>query len=835
MVCNENPLSSVMNTFARQHSGLEASQIQGLSHALLREYRAGAHDENAHTAQQQWAEFIETVEAKYDAGELDVRPGSSAPRMRLEKAKQLSADPARLYAAQKLLDYAVAAKNAETAYVEDFARSIGAPWSSAHSEYERAFNAARDNRKLTATTAFVKEWQSNPANTGMPVDRCTLYAIEQLENTRAARQMAHEQRRAVQRTPAIEAFTHPTGLFTEAGFDPINGRIELKRVDSPKTFAYRMTETDWEAFRNAADPDSYYHTHVRGNPDHQYRTIDEVKTAAYHNRCPSCFQFANMSNHYCPVVAGEEHYNRDVRLISERARLNAAGQPARYDNIPNVPKLPANQQKTYPLDDVTLTAPPITTLRQEVLQKGSLAAPVHATFHEGNATVRVDGHVIVEKQGRGAGYTAEPFDAPGDHPRDQLKCSCRQYREKYYCPHIADTAERVSSLLNGATPLRASLIDLNETLTETHDFAEAMRARTLQRVTGTPPVVNYSSDYDAFHQTMRTVRNQPLPYRKETGSLGGLFTRESGRGFGVELEYSFPSTMSADQVREAREAIGRDLYELGLTDTIEQKGFGATKDQENVPDYNERGWSYESDPTTENPSLGAVAGGELRSPILFDENETWEALDKATSVIAKHGGVASKTCATHIHVGLGDYDHAVENYNRLLSMHSEFEDVLFRLSTDPDRRSHRGVIHCQGNPTPSTPYTTFDTVRNVNTGQDVAVNLSYADGSETGHAEFRTPDATLNPAVIQARVAAFGGLVEAAVAGKTNPAPGRNVERVGSRYAKSADDPQSDTASFRRFLDTITPRGEGGEDVAEQVCGLFAKTDWQPPLVGHAS
>ena len=46
---------------------------------------------------------------------------------------------------------------------------------------------------------------------------------------------------------------------------------------------------------------------------------------------------------------------------------------------------------------------------------------------------------------------------------------------------------------------------------------------------------------------------------------------------------------------------------------------------------------------------------------------------------------ASGPGSGHVHIGVGDYDHTVENHNNLLGLFRENEDTLYRLAQNPDR------------------------------------------------------------------------------------------------------------------------------------------------------
>jgi hypothetical protein len=325
----------------------------------------------------------------------------------------------------------------------------------------------------------------------------------------------------------------------------------------------------------------------------------------------------------------------------------------------------------------------------------------------------------------------------------------------------------------------------------------------------------------------------PVPYIREN-AFGGLATRESGRGFGIEMEYAFPEDMDYHDVRAANAAIGRELYALGLTRETSQGGYGASHGW--VRDHHDRGWSFESDFST--GGSDGQQGGEIVSPIMYDEPETWTNIEKIAEVLNRHGAFASKGSGAHVHVSSGDYDHRPENHNRLLNAFAQNEDLLYRLSANPERGRHRGTGYCSPNRMPAAPYANVNTARSAQTGHHIGLNLQSVNGRSSDHVEFRTFDATLNPAIIQAQV----GLAVYMTEGATRPdtastIPNENHTPIGSRLnanpsrgTLTGSSWQESTLSVRRFIDKFVP-GAGGDESenprARQIIALFAATKWQ--------
>ncbi|WP_439681460.1 amidoligase family protein [Embleya sp. MST-111070] len=368
---------------------------------------------------------------------------------------------------------------------------------------------------------------------------------------------------------------------------------------------------------------------------------------------------------------------------------------------------------------------------------------------------------------------------------------------------------------------------LDETLAE-HNSAQTLQVQARDRWPGTANP-SYEEDFDAFQRAFRAARDRAtrgeemIPYLLEDAT-GGLGAREGGRGFGLELEFDAGpfSTLGSSGVRQA---IARDLYAAGLTRDNRVYGYHASQDRGYTDARN--GWRLETDCTVD---------GELVSPILYDEPETWRSLATVCEIIKSHGGVASMRTGGHIHVGMHDYDHDTANHHRLMSTFAAHEDLLYRLAQNPDSPDsrHRGRQWCLPNRVPSDGYGIGNDLWPVRTSarHGHAINLSSAQGTESDHAEFRLWDGSLNPGVIQAQVNLSLGITAAAVRG----AQAASGERwpLGSNRRILEDNNllgrrlrgewwRDTTLNFRQLVDGVFDRAQH----KEQATALFAATRWQ--------
>ncbi|MFZ3491631.1 amidoligase family protein [Streptomyces sp. 5.8] len=345
------------------------------------------------------------------------------------------------------------------------------------------------------------------------------------------------------------------------------------------------------------------------------------------------------------------------------------------------------------------------------------------------------------------------------------------------------------------------------------------------------PEVSYEHEFDAFRSVYEaaweraTRGDEAVPYLLDDAT-GGLGAREGGRSFGLEIE--FDTDGDYDDRDEALRAIGRDLYDAGLARDRYQHGYHSQQ----YAGYTDapNAWRLEEDSTV---------AGEIVSPILYDERESWQNLATVCEIVERHGGGASERTGGHVHVGLHDYDHDVANHHRLMQLYSDHEDVLFRLAANPDapHASHRGIDWCEPNSVPGTGYRSLaDVVARAQHG--MAVNLSAARGERSDHGEFRLWDGSVNPAIIQAQVNVSLGMVAAAV--RQGNSPARRSRQgppmtLGSHRRQLYEDgwrPQqrlppdaleADSRGFRRFIDDIFHRRQE----MEQATALFAITRWQ--------
>ncbi|MCX4682302.1 amidoligase family protein [Streptomyces sp. NBC_01433] len=370
---------------------------------------------------------------------------------------------------------------------------------------------------------------------------------------------------------------------------------------------------------------------------------------------------------------------------------------------------------------------------------------------------------------------------------------------------------------------RAAAQQVLDEVAAEHQAATALQEQAREQWPADRPV-NYTDDFDAFQRDFEAARDraergeQVIPYMTENAT-GGLGAREGGRGFGVEIEFDIQPGVDR---RTALRNIGREMHEAGLARDSHQHGYHAQQQAGYTDAPN--AWRLEDDCTV---------AGEIVSPILYDEPQTWNNLAQVCEIVERNGGRASFGTGGHVHVGMHDYDHDVANHTRLMQTYAQHEDVLYRLAQNPSSEGnrHRGTRWCRPNPVPSQGYTALSQVQSYH---GMAVNLSGAmRGGQSAHGEFRLWDGSLSPSVIQTQVKLSLGLAAAAVRQDSAPAGSRmalgshreqrSQAGVGQRRRLSGDDWRTNTADFRQMVDSLFQRPE---DKA-QATSLFQQTRWQ--------
>lgn len=827
MTCRASRLSSATITFARSISGLSDVQLLSLNHVLMRE----APSEGSQVlSQENWNQIIDELIESVRDGSIPVSRGSHDPIARLEAARTETPSSARYYAAQQLIRRAQLAAEAIDRRRLTLSRDLGVSVQALDRRMEDLIVEADSNSSLLASTEFLSAWNVSPDNAQLPTDRRSLYAYSVLEALRSDVQTGLERERvAGEHMDFSLSEGQPGVLRISYSSDSPHIEILVREDDGNEHIeSYRASSTLY-GFLAATNQTSIHPggflDSLRNDPDARYASREEAERNTWRIRCASCGQFARANAHACPSIGSPEAISADIAGIAA-----PNGTTSRYTT------LPFSNTEYLITPGMIVRTPSLRVLRSEGQDQLDLRFETQARVDSFDLSGTM--HLEYDDE-ENAYHIAAPTRID-----NRLRCSCPDYQLNQDCSHIDELVDYISSAVNQeiSPEIRTAEngIVLSEIAMEHQASEDAIEAAQL----GYPELKkSFEENPELFQEMYKEVREArqkfleeggeyPVPYIKEN-ALMGLGARDTGRGFGVEIEYAFPTDWDSQDIREASSAIGRELHELGLTRNRAQGGYGASHGW--YRDQHAQGWSYESDFSA--AGSDGQAGGEIVSPVMFDEPETWENLEQVCTILKRHGAFASKGSGNHIHVGLKDYDHTVANHNRLLNSFARNEDLIYRMSVNPERGKHRGFGYCAPNSLPSTPYARVSSAAAANNSHGVALNLQSVRGRDSDHIEFRTFDSTINPALIQSQIAMSVLMVEGALRGNGRPAPAEGRAPLGERLdlnprrrVLTGEAWNETTVGARKFIDEFIPQPDvnvKSNPLIKQFISVFAMTKWQ--------
>jgi rRNA maturation endonuclease Nob1 len=828
MTCRESKLSSATITLARC-SGLRDVQLLSINHDLMEE----AHSLEGQGTPETWNAVIDSYIAQIQDGSLVVPNRAANPISRLEAARTEQPSAERIYAALHVISRAQTSANSHNNYILNSARILGISEESAARSWNEHCEDAERNSALKASEDFINDWTSVQGRNNFIRDRRSLYAYEQLES-RKKEMLQNGERELI-------ALRHYE-ITSEAGYvrfsvSPNGEYAELVQRREVSTGEYRDVLTAYRlSDLEELNPDlkdylvNYDETSTWDDANAAsllwvaYREQSEIDNARWRSRCATCGQFVSLSAHACPVTGSAEAISEDI------ARITTGTTPPRFTTLPLL--------NTHYLvnDGMLVNMPDLNNLIAQGESEGDVRF---------EAAARIDSYLVEGVLHMEHDTDEDSFwvGAPTRIDR-RMRCTCIDYQNSHSCPHVDEVVEYINSVVNREVSPEIREFQNGEVLSAIA-VENAASEIAIEEANSSYPTLkkSFAENPELFQDMYKEARlarkrweegegEFPVPYVKEN-ALMGFGTRESGRGFGIEIEYAFPNDMPYDEVRQASFRIGEELYNLGLTSEMRQGGYGASHGW--YRDYHSRGWSYESDFST--GGSDGQQGGEIVSPVMYDEPDTWENIEKVCEILTRNGAFASKGSGNHVHVGLTEYDHRVANHNRLLNTYARNEDLIYRLSVNPDRGRHRGFGYCQPNSLASTPYARISAASAGNNSHGTAINMQSVSGRDSDHIEFRTYDSTLNPSIIQTQIAMSVLMVEGALRGNSNPAPAEGRVPLGHRLGLNPRRRvltgaawDETTSPVREFIDELIP--QHSEDVKNnhlirQVVSLFAMTKWQ--------
>lgn len=861
MSCRTTPYGSAYTTLARLNSGLSDVQTLSLYHALRRE-------NSTDQVEATWEAWSAHLDETRDRVEADTNLSDARRRSilaRLEASRENLPDNASFRAIRLLENRATAQNNALNAAIVDIAQETG--WD--EDDVRTRFNAAADEVDHARNAARPATYTDDNVNTfrrrGLPIDRGTVAGLSAVRAA-AAEHVAAQQAVTPQR---ITRQPMNSSAVAEAGYDPRGGRLEVVMNSNPdRVYMYRNVPSDvWDRMQSGS-AGRVFATTVRGNGLYQYRTREEAEAAGLASRCSNCGQFSQ-AGHQCPVTAAPEidlarhtesltfggdvlgdafeDVTPDVDVEAEAAGTAEPEPTPAPEPEPTPEPEPRPQVRLYRSyrarqrfsqvaiaqyptahrGDV-LRIPSVTDIRS-VAQENEVTFPMQwagsrYSYQRGqdgqfqqNGYFNVQGEVAVRRDGRDWNITT----------RD-LRCNCAEYQVNYECEHTRAAINGLRAAIVPARSANAASVDPEAAQRAAEEAArtdwtrqEELMAEARQSWANQGEDENYSTNFQSFENDIKAAEERvaagesPIVYQREN-ALDGWCPEGGNEGFGVELEFVLPQQGKS----AALQAIATDLYNEGLGYSDHQMRYHSTSHM--VFQEHARGWKFEQDCTVD---------GEIISPVMRDTPETWANIEKVCEIVKRHGGKASAKTGSHVHVSAPNMTGA--QAANLLHTVNQHEDVIYRLSSNPEASKHRNMTWCGPNREIADGTTDLHTVQRAAYGHNSGLNLQHVSGSGGDHPEMRHWDGTLDPSVIQAQVKMSVGLVKAAERNQTVPAT-RRKEPVGSHYKRlkavvggsrrklTSEELREDSATVRSFADTLFKRPE---DKA-QVAALFSVTKW---------
>ncbi len=826
MVCRTRPGGSASTSFAQQRTSLQTNEILSLSHELRHE---GRHEPTP--SRDEVAAWVDTTRADVQrAPELTDARRASIIRRLDQVADGPPPDGPEFHSWRHISQRAAMSDAALSAHMGTLAERLDTPEGDVRQRFDRLYREGdQRSNTLSAPAGWATLFRDDSTNGLLPADRGTMYALHQLNTEASNRPGAEPGESRPLRQPIGGSF------IRSAGYDRATGRLDIEMDNGdqdPTVYCYEEVPSG-VADEMMSDPDNagrVYNQRIRGRYPSTGRFTSG--SSADRQQCPDCGRFIS-GTHTCPTPG--RHNQPPAGIAPTTGPPPGIGAPPSEQQVwesvvnPATPAPPEGPQE--PTDDATPRLVMAPTRRVEgsnfamVIPSRSQVrdfASEHPDFELPVQSQPDDGFALVDGAAR---IQRDPTNGYLHVSQGQLRCSCGRFSTDGTCNHMTGTIDAVEASINGRRGgASVANIEMAHEAAAGQLAADHAASRAgLAAVREPRPAISYTDNFPAFQgayeaATLRQRHDEPVVPFSVTPDIAGLGESE-GRGYGVEIEFAFPSTMGYNEQAEARRAIGRDLHDAGLTRTPHQLGYHGSGREAAAGLWSR--WGFEAD--------GSVTGGEVVSPVLYNREDDWEELNTVCQVVQRHGGTSDFTTGCHIHIGLGDYDHDHEHHNRLLDDFRRNEDTLYRLAQRPGATRHRMNSYSSPTPIEPTGYPTLNAIRAQQSGHDRGLNFGAVTGRGSDHVEFRLWDGSVDAGVIQSHVAISAGMVEAAyrsapTAGEGSGPVGTHREaRGGSRRRLTGEEWEADTLAFRQFADRVLPTTEA----RSQATALYAVNRWQ--------
>jgi len=894
MSCRTTPAGSAITSFSRicDGPGSPLSDVATLSlfHELRRDFDRASHrfyfwqgeDEmtrmnrlfdhelRGETREEIYANILQRYRTEIEQDETLTDARRASLLARLDAAATADTpDDQTLYALARMREETISRREAYHHFITEAAETLGQDYNTLHQRFVELENSIDRSRNAADPETYTEDNRRRAEQLGLSTEAGSVHAFSIIrEEARQARNAELQARpaRIAEYTPVrkgkvpdsdYEVIAYgvdaPTGYIefqvkntTSGEIETIGYRSSFSAEDVKRGLAGEYTTWRWNdgSHRSVAmSPGEFYHDYFSNRGWSTFRDEDERLEASRAPRCARCGQWAN-NVHTCPApLTDAPTYILSSRMMSENIRTSS--QRINYAFT--------NSEGAERNGELSIDLPLVADYRRLFKDNGSLLIRNVQAYsdwqdresagrfgHSSNSLIK--GDVFIKRLEDGT-IVADI---------DSLKCSCSEYKtNNYRCRHtraVGDAAIKRSippqraaaSLTPAEREQRAALRQQRyEAINATNWAENEAYAADMRKSWKANSEISYSEDFDSFYTLYNSLNEQKaakgkltLPYKTEN-ALNGLATRESGQAFGVEIEYDFPEGMGHAEKQAAQEKIGKALYAANLTPVKTQQRYHSAASngyKDTHVDENGKGtWSWETD---------ATVAGEIVTPMMYDEPETWEKLDKVLTILKDNGAVPSTRAGAHVHVGTSKFGKDPSKYAQLARMAGQHEDVLYRVAADPSRGEHRGKDTRFGyvSPLRKVPVSGFNDATDIRRwgSRTNLLNLQGAradDEYKKSHVEFRIFDSTLDAGAMQQQIKLAVSMTDAANRvshkGGTNivkESVGDHAERLKQRGRRKPkkEDIASETATFRSFLDTLYQSKEDKDNLTR----LFVNNSW---------
>ena len=828
MSCRDTPHGSAYTSIARLRSGLDDVQVLSTFHELRAQ---GETLETVPPTPGEWSDYLDaTISRVQDYDLTEARRRSITNR--LETARGTVPSGRDWHAVTAIGRVTHRQADVIDHHLRQYSRDMGVSFEEAQETYRSRYAEVPRGRSVQVRDGYVAVGRRRFGN--IPRDHSTFTVLDQMEHEGMANVLENAAERPIVRRRPI------TGSpIREAGYDPETRRLEIVFHPRPGTeervYAFRDVPAGvWD--RLQGDPIRVFNAEVRNNAAYRYETAAEEARGRVQVRCEQCGQWMG-SSHVCSATPPTPRLPRGPRPAAVNARNNL--DLAYAERIDRGREIYEQGMSLY-------SAAPARV--RSAATEQPVDVPFHYTgsFNNQLEGVIPDGYIMTgqgaDARNRWTGWfrvdgvctVYRPDSNTTEVDFSGMSCNCAVYTygtpdtSPGTCPHIGFVAANVARRyeVGRISSTSVSEAQVNAALAGDWSRDESRASIAASRRMESEDGIDYSTNFAAFEEDYRAAvarknAGEPVVEMAPAGILGGRFTRESGQGFGVEIEFDVPRN-SGQSAAAVRARIGQELYEAGLTRDSRISSYH-TASRAGYTDQQERGWSFEQD---------ATVAGEVVSPIMYDEQESWDNLAEVCKIITRNGGVATVRTGSHVHVSTPNL-HA-DTASSLLKIVTENEDTLYRVAANPATGKHRPLRWCAPNSEGPERYFGLDEVRRVASGHNGGLNMFGATGRQSDHVEFRQWDGSLNPAVIQAQVQMSTAMVDSAYRQAWGPSGGLGRESVGShdtrlrsllgrsRRQLTSEELEEDTGTARTFIDSLF---NNRADKA-RMASLFAVNSW---------